>query len=300
MDTGDWRTQLKLESRQRIVNKIMDKLKRHLPFSGPEGLNELRKIAERLQPGIDMHKPRPLTISKKSREERERREEKKIKMLSSDYLMRISLKMLIMENKSRNNTTPNPGSNSKPSDPGLPFLSQNSNMHKTQQFGIQTSSVMSSMQSTPLPDLGQNQQSSLRQSKQSLLQQPQPSPQPLQQPHIIGQQTNAANIDQQKLSIGQSNNIANIQHQLQLLQQQHQHLQQQQSTLHMLQTQGQTFQQQLMLQMQSQQYTQLQQLMSQMQAHSTQLQQLMSQMQSVGEDLAAVRNHEQQERNFLT
>nr|GMD49595.1 mediator of RNA polymerase II transcription subunit 15A-like isoform X4 [Ipomoea batatas] len=44
METGDWRTQLQPESRQRIVNKIMETLKRHLPFSGPEGLQELKKI----------------------------------------------------------------------------------------------------------------------------------------------------------------------------------------------------------------------------------------------------------------
>ncbi|XVF74794.1 hypothetical protein PTKIN_Ptkin13bG0140200 [Pterospermum kingtungense] len=175
MDTGDWRTQLEPDSRQRIVKKIIDTLKRHLPFSGPEGLNELRKIAERF--------------------------EEKIFTAASNQ-------MLTMENKSQNNV-PNPGSNSKPSDPG---------------FGGITSSVTQpfSMQSTPLPGLGQNQQSSLQ---QSVLQQPQP----LQQPHIIGQQTSAANIEQNQ-SIDQSNNIVNIQHQLQLLQLQHQPLQQQQST----------------------------------------------------------------------
>ncbi|KAJ8633481.1 hypothetical protein MRB53_026817 [Persea americana] len=52
MDGGDWRTQLMPESRHRIVNKIMETLKRHLPISGPEGLVELRKIAVRFEEKI--------------------------------------------------------------------------------------------------------------------------------------------------------------------------------------------------------------------------------------------------------
>ncbi|XP_057976255.1 mediator of RNA polymerase II transcription subunit 15a-like isoform X2 [Malania oleifera] len=49
MDAGDWRTQLRPDSRQRIVNKIMDTLKRHIPFSGQEGLHELKKFAVRFE-----------------------------------------------------------------------------------------------------------------------------------------------------------------------------------------------------------------------------------------------------------
>ncbi|XP_031114639.1 mediator of RNA polymerase II transcription subunit 15a-like [Ipomoea triloba] len=41
METGDWRTQLQPESRQRIVNKIMETLKRHLSL-------ELKKIEEKI------------------------------------------------------------------------------------------------------------------------------------------------------------------------------------------------------------------------------------------------------------
>jgi len=52
MDTGDWRTQLPPDSRQKIVNKIMETLKKHLPFSGPEGINELRRIAARFEEKI--------------------------------------------------------------------------------------------------------------------------------------------------------------------------------------------------------------------------------------------------------
>nr|GMC71987.1 mediator of RNA polymerase II transcription subunit 15A-like isoform X3 [Ipomoea batatas] len=52
VETVDWRAQLQPESRQRIVNKIMETLKRHLPFSGPEGLHELRKVAVRFEEKI--------------------------------------------------------------------------------------------------------------------------------------------------------------------------------------------------------------------------------------------------------
>ncbi|XP_030442051.1 mediator of RNA polymerase II transcription subunit 15a isoform X2 [Syzygium oleosum] len=49
LDGGDWRAQLPPESRERIINKIMETLKRHLPVSGPEGLQELKKIAVRFE-----------------------------------------------------------------------------------------------------------------------------------------------------------------------------------------------------------------------------------------------------------
>ncbi|CAO2820787.1 unnamed protein product [Amaranthus hypochondriacus] len=82
MDGGDWRSQLQSESRQRIVNKIMDTLKRHVPFSGEEGLQELRQIAIRFEEKIYM-----------------------TALNQSDYLRKISLKMLTMESKSQNNPT---------------------------------------------------------------------------------------------------------------------------------------------------------------------------------------------------
>ncbi|KAL9405458.1 hypothetical protein Peur_002430 [Populus x canadensis] len=100
MDTGDWRTQLQPDARQRIVNKIMETLKRHLPFSGQEGLQELKKIAVRFEEKI-------YTAATSQ----------------SDYLRKISLKMLAMENKSQstipNSLPPNStGSGNKPLDPG--------------------------------------------------------------------------------------------------------------------------------------------------------------------------------------
>ncbi|KAF8009826.1 hypothetical protein BT93_J0729 [Corymbia citriodora subsp. variegata] len=80
---GDWRSQLLPESRERIVNRIMETLKRHLPVSGPEGLQELKKIAVRFEEKI-------YTAATSQ----------------SDYLRKISLKMLTMETKSQN-TIPN-------------------------------------------------------------------------------------------------------------------------------------------------------------------------------------------------
>ncbi|KAK2633337.1 hypothetical protein Ddye_032500 [Dipteronia dyeriana] len=74
----DWRNQLPPGSRERIVNKIRETLERHLPFSGPEGLAELKKIAGRFEEKI---------FSAAQNQ--------------SDYLRRISLKMLTMESKSR-------------------------------------------------------------------------------------------------------------------------------------------------------------------------------------------------------
>ncbi|OIT35983.1 PREDICTED: mediator of RNA polymerase II transcription subunit 15a-like [Nicotiana attenuata] len=49
MDTADWRTQLQPDSRQRIVNKIMENIKGRLPVSGHEGAQELNKIAMRFE-----------------------------------------------------------------------------------------------------------------------------------------------------------------------------------------------------------------------------------------------------------
>ncbi|KAL1221428.1 Mediator of RNA polymerase II transcription subunit 15a [Cardamine amara subsp. amara] len=79
MDTADWRTQLPPDSRQKIVNKIMETLKKHLPFSGPEGINELRRIAARFEEKIFSGA-----------------------VNQTDYLRKISMKMLTMETKSQN------------------------------------------------------------------------------------------------------------------------------------------------------------------------------------------------------
>ncbi|XP_074311432.1 uncharacterized protein LOC141647219 [Silene latifolia] len=79
IDVGDWRSQLQPDSRERIVNKIMETLKRHLPFSGEEGIQELKQIAIKFEDNI---------YSSATSQ--------------SDYLRKISLKMLTMESKSQN------------------------------------------------------------------------------------------------------------------------------------------------------------------------------------------------------
>ncbi|XP_065639119.1 uncharacterized protein LOC111986421 [Quercus suber] len=70
---------VKPDFRQRIVNEIMETLKRHLPGFGQEGLEELRKIAIRFE-------KKNYTAATSL----------------SDYLRKISEKMLKMETKFQN------------------------------------------------------------------------------------------------------------------------------------------------------------------------------------------------------
>ncbi|XP_052724757.1 mediator of RNA polymerase II transcription subunit 15a isoform X2 [Vigna angularis] len=122
MDTNDWRAQLPPESRQKIVNKIMDTLKKHIPFSGPNGLQELRLIAQRF-------------------------EEKIFTAATSqpDYLRKISMKMLTMETKSQNTLTNSQvGPSNKPTDQGLVLQPQVHNLG--QQHSVPLSSQMQSHQ----------------------------------------------------------------------------------------------------------------------------------------------------------
>ncbi|KAK1295056.1 Mediator of RNA polymerase II transcription subunit 15a [Acorus calamus] len=95
--TVDWRSQLQQESRPRVINKIIEILKRHLP-SGPEAMIEIRKIA-------------------------------------TDYLQRISQKMSPLETMNQKNPgganplPPNAGSGGQnPPDLGDAIYSFNRNM----------------------------------------------------------------------------------------------------------------------------------------------------------------------------
>ncbi|KAH6796151.1 hypothetical protein C2S51_037137, partial [Perilla frutescens var. frutescens] len=98
--TGDWKTQLPQESRERILIKIVETLKRHVPFSGEEGLQELKKIAQRFE---------ETTYNSATSQ--------------SDYLRKISLKMLTMETQSHN--PQDPASQSMQSQLQQQFLSLN-------------------------------------------------------------------------------------------------------------------------------------------------------------------------------
>ncbi|WJZ95289.1 hypothetical protein VitviT2T_014069 [Vitis vinifera] len=80
----------------------MDTLKRHLPISGPEGLHELRKIVERFEEKIYY-----------------------AATSQSDYLRKISLKMLTMETKSFNVATNSLPSNSAGHSKKNPLMTRN-------------------------------------------------------------------------------------------------------------------------------------------------------------------------------
>ncbi|XP_061340033.1 mediator of RNA polymerase II transcription subunit 15a-like isoform X1 [Gastrolobium bilobum] len=185
MDTSDWRAQLPPDSRQRIVNKIMDTLKKHLPVSGHEGLAELRKIAQRFEEKIF----RAATSQ-------------------SDYLRKISLKMLTMETKSQNTMANNMPSNqvgpsNKPSDQGLALQPQANN--PGQQHPI------------PLPSQPQQRQQLLSQNIQNNIA-PQPNLPPVSSlaqttSHNIGQNSNLQNVPGQNSvgsTTGQNSNVQNI------------------------------------------------------------------------------------------
>ncbi|KAI3872343.1 hypothetical protein MKX03_019610 [Papaver bracteatum] len=79
-DAADWRTHVQPDSRQRIVTKILETLERQVPISGPDVLVELNKVAVRLEDTI-------FTIATSQ----------------TDYLRKLSLKMLAMETKSQTN-----------------------------------------------------------------------------------------------------------------------------------------------------------------------------------------------------
>ncbi|XP_078443140.1 mediator of RNA polymerase II transcription subunit 15a-like protein [Wolffia australiana] len=80
--SGDWRTQLQLDARTQIVNKIMD---------GPENLGELRKFAMRYEEKVFI-----------------------VAISQTDYIRKLALKMLSMESKTQNigNTNQMPSNSS--------------------------------------------------------------------------------------------------------------------------------------------------------------------------------------------
>ncbi|KAE8814346.1 mediator of RNA polymerase II transcription subunit 15a [Hordeum vulgare] len=135
---GDWRAQLQPEARGRIVNKITETLKKHLPVSAPDGLNELQKIAVRFEEKI-------YTAASNQ----------------ADYLRKISLKMLSMETK----TQQPPGNaqvipNQNNSAPGLP--PQGSNQAQTSAIPLmsqqhaQQANTSTSVQASSVTNIGQN------------------------------------------------------------------------------------------------------------------------------------------------
>ncbi|XP_052478060.1 mediator of RNA polymerase II transcription subunit 15a isoform X2 [Gossypium raimondii] len=219
-DTGDWRTQLQPDSRQRIINKIMETFMRHLPFSGQDGLNELRKIAVRFEEKI-------FTAATSQ----------------SDYLKRISLKMLTVEIKSQN-TVPNTRDNSIPPDPGSQGMQ---NQVHSQGQSIPISLQCNQSQAQLLPQSVPNNMASAGVQSSAGLQSGMPAVSGLTQnpvPNVVGQNTNMQNmsgISQNSLGQGMSSNMfANQQRQMprqQVLPQQQQQQQQQQLYHQQLQNQ---------------------------------------------------------------
>nr|GMD30899.1 mediator of RNA polymerase II transcription subunit 15A-like [Ipomoea batatas] len=183
VETGDWRAQLKPESRQMIVNKIMETLKRHIPFHGPEGLHELWKIAVRFE-----EKSYAAAVSE------------------SDYLRKIYLKMLPMEETKSatpmansvqsNNTT----SDQNPQLPGTHNVMQNS-MANTMGQGMGSNMVSNSQRQMHLHN--QLMQSHMQQ-QQNLLQQNQiqSSQQAVMQPSLEQNQLHLYFSNQLNLSSG--------------------------------------------------------------------------------------------------
>lgn len=126
---ADWRTGLQPDSRHRIVNKILDTLKKHTPPSTPQRLVELTTIAVKYEERM---------FSSATSQ--------------SDYLRKISLKMLSVETRSQNSGVANvlPQcpviSSGNPSDPGTQsriftwtidnFSAINSEIHYSGDFAL--------------------------------------------------------------------------------------------------------------------------------------------------------------------
>ncbi|KAI3821899.1 hypothetical protein L1987_09474 [Smallanthus sonchifolius] len=109
VESVDWRTLLPADTRHKIVNKIMDNLKKHVPFSGQEKLHEFKDSALRF-------------------------EEKSYTAATNhaDYMRKISIKLLAMENRSANPMPNSLQSNSasntvNPSDQGSQGMQQLNN-----------------------------------------------------------------------------------------------------------------------------------------------------------------------------
>ncbi|KAL7601457.1 hypothetical protein Lser_V15G22610 [Lactuca serriola] len=78
LQSGDWRTQLRAAARERMVNRIMVRVKRHHPYSGHEELQKLRKTSARFEEQIYNAATNRF-----------------------DYMRRISLKMLTIDTRPR-------------------------------------------------------------------------------------------------------------------------------------------------------------------------------------------------------
>ncbi|XP_024543520.1 myb-like protein P [Selaginella moellendorffii] len=107
----DWRSGLCSDARNKIVERIMDTLQKHMPHNLPDGMNELLEIACRFEERVYM------TATDQQ-----------------DYIRRISVKMLSLEYKSSQNNSNAPPPN--PSDASQ-MVSGTSSLMGPQQPGLQ-------------------------------------------------------------------------------------------------------------------------------------------------------------------
>ncbi|KAK4746955.1 hypothetical protein SAY87_025992 [Trapa incisa] len=100
--TSDWKKKYSSESRQQIVNKILEELKKQPPVSGPVDLPELKKIANRFEQRIF-----------------------RASASQQDYMRKIDVKLALIELKSKNPGTNSAANSSKPPDEGMQPQLQN-------------------------------------------------------------------------------------------------------------------------------------------------------------------------------
>uniref|UniRef100_K3YK04 Mediator complex subunit 15 KIX domain-containing protein n=1 Tax=Setaria italica TaxID=4555 RepID=K3YK04_SETIT len=125
---ADWRSQLQPAARNRIVNKIMETLTKHIPVPPPlpEDLIELRKIAVRFEDKMYAAASSQVLANSAPANSYPIIDKPQLQYLffctaQSDYLRKIALKMLAVETYTK--TQHNPGNAQvspilKPSDPG--------------------------------------------------------------------------------------------------------------------------------------------------------------------------------------
>ncbi|CAH9088376.1 unnamed protein product [Cuscuta europaea] len=113
METGDWRAQLRPESRQRIVNQIIEAFKRYLPSAAQQGLQELMQIGARFE--------EKTYASATNR---------------SDYLQKISLRLSSLKSKSSQNPTAMANPVQKQNFQPTPEPSSSTSLDSTAQTGI--------------------------------------------------------------------------------------------------------------------------------------------------------------------
>uniref|UniRef100_A0A251UNB4 Putative coactivator CBP, KIX domain-containing protein n=1 Tax=Helianthus annuus TaxID=4232 RepID=A0A251UNB4_HELAN len=162
----DWRTLLPPDSRRKLVDKIMDNLKKQPQFSGPEKLHELKDFALRF-------------------------EEKYYTAATSqaDYMRRISLKLMGIENRSANHM-PNSLPSNATCDSGSQGMQQLNNQARstaTQNSSLQNISV--TQRQIPASQSSQHYLYQQQIAKQKLLQQNNTTS---VQPHVQQQHQNYA------------------------------------------------------------------------------------------------------------